>query len=288
MNSVRPELDRIVANASTVYSLPLIHDRLTQAINNPRASFSDITSIISEDQGLCFRILKLANSPMFGYHKNIDSITKAATIIGTQQLRDMALAVSAIGVFRHIPDNVINMSSFWKHSITTGIVARTIATIRRESNVERFFVTGILHDIGQLILLTSIPVLMIDMISQSIQSDLPLYNVQKSQLGFDHADVGGELLKKWKIPVIIAEPVSNHHNPNSATAYPLESALLHVADLIAHTLQAGSSGESAVPELKTEAWELLDIPACSLATIIDQTDRQLSNAIDTLLDGMNT
>ncbi|HPX60434.1 MAG TPA: HDOD domain-containing protein [Deltaproteobacteria bacterium] len=278
----RPDLETIIDNASTVYSLPLIHDRLTQAINNPRASFADITEIISEDQGLCFRILKLANSPMFGYHRNIDTITRAATIIGTQQLRDLSLAVSVIGVFKGIPEELINMTSFWQHSITCGIVARALATCRREPNVERFFVAGMLHDVGQLVLFTSMPRIMCDIIEENRSSGQPQYLVQQDLLGFDHADVGGELLKKWKIPQSVAEPVARHHAPGLSTVHPVGASLLHVADLITHAMQAGFSGESHVPPLDADAWERLDIPVSMLSTIITQADSQMHEIIDTV------
>src|ERR671924_2002332 len=87
-------LERLVDETSTVYSLPFFYERLNEAINHPRSSVADIARIITEDQGLTARILKLANSPMFGYFAKVDSITKAVTIIGTQQLRDLALAAS--------------------------------------------------------------------------------------------------------------------------------------------------------------------------------------------------
>jgi HD-like signal output (HDOD) protein len=285
MKKNRPTLESIVDSASTVYSLPLIHERLTQAINNPRASISDITLIISEDQGLCFRILKLANSPMFGYHKNIDTITKAATIIGTQQLRDLSMAVSVINVFKDMPEDIMNMTTFWRHSISTGIIARILASCRREPNVERFFVAGILHDIGQLILCTSIPLILRDILIQCKETDRMLYDVQRSELGFDHAEVGGELLKKWKIPLLISEPVSYHHDPLRATIYPQDTALLHVSDLIAHALQAGSSWENCLPPLNREAWEILNISESSIAGIIQQADIQIEQTMDSIFGG---
>ena len=284
MRRAKPNLEHIVNNATTVYSLPLIHDRLTQAINNPKASFADITTIISEDQGLSFRILKLANSPMFGYHKNIDTITKAATIIGTQQLRDLSLAISVMGVFKGIPEELINMTSFWQHSITCGIVARILATCRREANVERFFVSGVLHDIGQLVLCTAIPEELAELIMQCRDSGQPQYQAQHAAWGFDHSNVSGEMLSKWKIPLIIAEPVANHHSPSKAVTYPAEAAILHLSDLITHALQAGCSGETHVPPLDEQAWDLLDIPANMLGTILKQTDAQLDETMAILFD----
>jgi len=279
MNPVKPTMDYLVNHASIVYSLPQLYERLNLVINHPRSSAADITRIISEDAGLSSCILKLANSPMFGYHTKIDSISNAVTIIGTKQLRDMALAISVIRVFRGIPEALINMTSFWQHSITIAIVARILATYRREANVERFFVAGILHDVGQLILCTRAPELVQEMIAASRKSGEPHFAIQRSMLGFDHGEVGGELLKLWRIPDIISEPVACHHAPGRAEHHPMESSLMHVADVIGHAMQVGFSGELFVPPLDERSWERLDIPVSMLSTIIAQADAQLTETL---------
>jgi HD-like signal output (HDOD) protein len=282
MNPVKPTIDSLVNDAAAVYSLPLLYERLNTVINHPRSSVADITKILSEDVGLSSSILKLANSPMFGYHTKIDSICNAVTIIGTQQLRDMALAVSVIGIFKGIPEDLINMTSFWQHSIAVGIVGRILATYRREANVERFFVSGILHDIGQLILCTRAPALVKETIAASRESGKPHFMIQRAWLGYDHGDVGGALLKRWRIPAIIAEPVAFHHAPERAQLYPIESSLMHVANVIGHAMQIGFSGEPFVPPLDVPSWERLAIPVRSLAKIIDHADTQLAETLDIL------
>jgi HD-like signal output (HDOD) protein len=279
MNPVNPTIDFLVNDAAAVHSLPQLYERFNRVINHPRSTIADITRIITEDTGLSSCILKLANSPMFGYYTNIDSISKAVTIIGTQQLRDMALAISFIRVFKGIPEGLINMTSFWQHSITVAIVARILAIYRRESNVERFFVIGILHDVGQLILCTRAPELVQEMINASRESGEPHFAIQRSRLGFDHGEVGGELLKRWRIPEIIAEPVACHHAPERAGIYTLETSLLHVADVIGSAMQVGFSGETFVPPLDACSWERLAIPVSMLPTIITQADGQLTEAL---------
>lgn len=110
-------LKELLRKTGPIYSLPLFYDRLNETINHPRSSLADIGKIISEDQGLTTRLLRLANSPIFGYHARIDSIPRALTLIGTQQLRDLALSISIMGTFKDIPEDLISMQSFWKHSI---------------------------------------------------------------------------------------------------------------------------------------------------------------------------
>ncbi|GAM09781.1 putative protein [Geobacter sp. OR-1] len=269
-------IDEIIQDVSTVHSLPLFYARLDEAINNPRSSITDIGKIISEDQGLTARILKLANSPLFGYFSRIETISHAVTIIGIQQVRDLALALSVMDVFAGIPKELINMEQFWRHSIVTGLTARLIATSQRESNLERFFVAGILHDVGRLIMFIKVPELCKEMLEECRGQGRLLYHVERERLLFDHAEVGGRLLRKWKIPPSVAEPVEFHHRPNRAEQYPREASLLHLADIIAHALQIGSSGGLFVPQLDEKVWAGLNLSPFLFASLIKQIDKTVT------------
>jgi HD-like signal output (HDOD) protein len=275
-------LKRLVNQTESVYSLPLIYERLTEVINHPRSSIADITKVISEDQGLTARLLKLANSPLFGYFSKIDSIGMAATIIGTQQLQALALAVSVMEVFNGIPEELVCMKSFWRHSIACGTVARALATYRREANVERVFAAGILHDVGRVVMCSTIPEIVNETFNASRNENLLLFSAEEARLGFTHAAVGGGLLTKWRIPMSIAEPVACHHAPITAENFPLEAALIHFADIICQALSLGFTGDHFVPPLDPLAWERLDIPAGALTAILKQVEPQLAETLTIL------
>lgn len=268
-------IEKLVEETRTVYSLPFFYERLNEAINHPRSSINDIARIINEDQGLTARILKLANSPMFGYYSRVDSISMAVTIIGTQQLRDLALASSVIKIFQGIPEELITMASFWKHSIACGIVARNIGAYLRESNVERFFVAGMLHDVGQLVMCAAIPEIIREIMVTSKESDQLYYVSESSILGFDHTEVGEALFRNWKIPASIHEPVACHHSPGRAKQFPLEAAVIHLADIFCQAMEFGQSGEWCVSRLDEDAWKRLDMPASLLGTILKQAEPQI-------------
>jgi HD-like signal output (HDOD) protein len=255
---------------------------LTSVINHPRSSIADITRVISEDQGLTARLLNLANSPLFGYFSKIDSIGMAATIIGTQQLQALALAVSVMEVFTGIPEDLLCMKSFWRHSIACGIVARGLATYRREANVERAFAAGILHDVGRVVMCGAIPEIVKETVIAGRNEKLPLFSAEEARLGFTHAAVGSGLLTKWQIPVSITEPVACHHAPLTAEKFPLEAALVHLADIICHALALGFTGETFVPPLEPAAWERLGIPPGSLEAIVNQVEPQLAETLTIL------
>lgn len=274
----------LIERTSTVYSLPLFYERLNEAINHPRTSIDDIGKIITEDQGLTARLLRLANSPMFGYFGKVDSISKAVTIIGTQQLRDLALAASVMGIFKGIPEELLSMASFWRHSIACGIVARALASWRREANVERFFVAGMLHDIGQLIIATILGDLVRQMIEETQQSGGLFYDVELKRLGFDHAEAGGALLKEWKIPANISDPVAFHHRPGRSEQFPMEVSLIHLADIICQAFEFGQSCERFVPPLDAASWDRLGMTPNQLGAVLKQAEPQIDETFAILSD----
>ncbi len=280
-------LDRLVEETSTIYSLPLFYEHLNEAINHPRCSTYDISRIITEDQGLTARLLRLANSPMFGCYAKVDSITKAVTIIGTQQLRDLALAATVMGIFRGIPEDLLNMASFWRHCIACGIIARTLAVYRRESNVERLFVAGMLHDVGQVVLAAARPEVSRELLEARRETGRLYQDLEREMLGFDHAELGGALLKKWKIPASISEPVACHHIPGSAEQFRLETALIHLADIICQSMELGQGGEWGVPPLDEPAWDRMGLSVHMLGTVLKQSEQQITVAFAILAGGVD-
>lgn len=272
-----PTIEGIVEQTQTVYSLPLFYDRLNEKINHPRSSLDDIGRVISEDQGLTVRLLKLANSPLFGSLAKIDTITKALTFIGTQQLRDLALAVSVVGSFSEIPNDLINLKAFWKHSIACGILSRNIATYCREPNQERFFVAGMLHDLGILVMCSAVPENIREMLADRARCGDLLNLSERKHFGFEHGDVGSALLVQWKIPANISEPVACHHAPATAAKFPRDTAAVHLADIICHSIGFSSiTDENLIPPVDEAAWTILDIPVRQLSTIIKQSESQIN------------
>ena len=147
----------IVKRVMKVASLPQIFLKVEEVLNDPDSSNVHLSRVIQEDPGLTVRLLRLSNSAFFGFSAKVEAVNQAITVLGTQQLRELVLACSVMNVFKDVPEELVNMESFWRHSIACGVVARAFASLRHESNVERYFVTGLLHDIGRLVLLMEVP-----------------------------------------------------------------------------------------------------------------------------------
>lgn len=273
----------IVESVNQLYTLPTVYYQVDAAIGDPLATATRIGRIISEDAGLSARLLRVVNSAFFGLPSRIDTISRAVTIIGTHQLRDLILATSVIELFRGIPDDVVNMESFWRHSVACGVAARIIATYMREANVERFFVGGLLHDIGSLVLYSQIPQEESEVLAYAGTNDGLLHVTEREMLGFDHAEIGGLLLNNWRLPASLCDTAKFHHSPSRSTQYPIESAVIHVADIVSHCLELGSNGEKFVPPLDTTAWERLGLSEGALSSVFGLLEKQYHDAVNQIL-----
>ncbi len=247
---------KLVASYVEIASPPLLYRKLDEATRSPTVSLTEIAAIIREDTGLCARLLHMANSPFYGFPSQIDSIPQALVLIGMQQLRDLVLATTVTRLFRGIPPELLDMDSFWRHSIGCGVASGVIARRLHETHhVERYFLGGVLHDIGRLVLLARMPVPTREIlyITHETGGCVPLHVLEREKLGFDHADVGGELVRRWGLPASLEEAVSFHHAPGSASAHPMETAAVHAANSLVQRLELGNSGDPAVTPIHEAA-----------------------------------
>lgn len=273
----------LVEGNVTIQSLPTVYTRLDQAIANSRTPLAEIAEIISQDSGLSSRLLGLVNSSIYGFPSRVDTVSRAVVIVGTHQLRDLALATSVVSLFKGIPGDLVDMESFWRHSVACGVAARIIAGIKNAPNTERFFVGGVLHDIGRLVLFTRAPEEARESFAVRDREGRTLHEAEVAVLGCDHADVGQELVRRWRLPVLLEELVGFHHRPEEAIRYPLETAVLHISDVIANALQLGSSGEKYVPALSAIAWKTVGLGPHMLESILEQVEEQYTSVVTNIL-----
>ena len=282
-NIIKRDPALIVRGVTKVASLPTVFVKLDEAINSPRSTNKDLAKIISDDTALAARLLRIANSALYNFPQKIDTVTHAITVIGISQLRDLVLACSVIKMFKDMPEDMLTMESFWRHSMACGIAARVIAGTRREANVERFFVAGLLHDIGRLIMLMEMTQEMSIVFGTREKTPELLYSIEHELLGFDHARLGGLLLKAWQLPERLEEAVTFHHHPHRARKFPIDASIIHLADIIANAMRLGSSGERYVPPLNEEAWKAIDRTPDIMVTVMDQLTSQYNDAVQFIL-----
>lgn len=261
---------QLVEEAPDLGSPPAVYRRLMEVLEDPNSGPHEVAAILSQDTSLTARLLRVANSAYFGFSRPVDSVHKAVMLIGAVHVRDLALATSVTSLFRNLPPDLVHLEDFWRHSLAVGIGARLIAGKRRESNVERFFVAGMLHDVGRLVVYICAPEAAREVIEHAEANECNLYASEAELMGFDHGTVGGVLMVKWKMPDSLVECVSFHHRPAEADRFPVETATIHLSDLIANALKLGRSGESRVPERWIGVWETLDMDPAELPELMSE------------------
>jgi len=235
---------------------------LNEVIANPLASADDIALVVSKSPSLTAILLQIVNSPVYAFPTKIDTISRAVTLIGTQEISGLALGISAISIFKDIPEDMIDMHLFLNHSLACAIISRILCAYKNITQTEQLFVSGLLHDIGRLILYKYYPEQAKKILIRAESSKELLHQEEKKGIGCKHTDIGRDLLKKWKIPFAIENNVFYHHNPSGANNQT-HATIVHLADIIAHSLEIGTSGERFVPNFDHKAFDSLGLsPSC--------------------------
>lgn len=277
-------VDQLVENVEKLHSLPTVYYRLDSAINDPHSSTSAIGEIISEDTGLSARLLKLANSAFFNFPSKVDTISMAVSIIGTRQIRDLALATSVVRLFDDIPDDIISMQDFWQHSIACGVCTRNLGYLQNASNAEAYFVAGLLHDIGSLAIYSQIPKAATKILEYINANHVSLTEVERKALKSDHAIIGSKLLKLWRLPPTLVEAVQYHHTPSKASVTTALIDSVHISDIVATAMMYGNSGDPMVPALDTAALERARVSENQLSKLVENMDKQYHEFIEIVMD----
>lgn len=248
--------NELVKGVGKLTSLPEVCVRVNEMVDDPRTSAAAIGGVISRDTALTAQLLRLANSAFYNFPSNISTISRAITVIGERELRYLVLALSAVRVFSQVPIDLINMASFWRHSVYTGVTAKLIAAKCHVLHAERLFVSGLLHDVGMLVLLSRVPEQESEALRRAEDHGEELCQVENELLGFNHADIGRLLMEAWKLPEDISAPIGHHHALAAAQNGRLDAAILHIADVMANRAELPVDYCGAEPVVDPLAWEI--------------------------------
>lgn len=245
-------------NVDHLVALPDVCFRVNEMVDDPNSSALDIAKVLGRDPNLSAQLLRIANSPYYGFPSRVETISRAITVIGMQDLRDLVLSTSVINAFGADQNELINMEKYWRHSLFTGFIARELGsqTTTKVLCKERLFATGLLHDIGQLVMTAKIPEIM-RIILQRAKEDLePYHDVEQLVFGLGHSEIGAELMKKWNLPESFQAVARYHHEPEKAGDYRLEVSIVHIANAMSHIANMHGLGFKEKLSISPEAWAI--------------------------------
>lgn len=209
MNAV--SIDELLSRG-TLPAFPAFLMRLLQHVDDPSIDIDQLAEYVRCDPGLAARVLRVANSSFYGLTAQVGSIKEAIYLIGTANLRSLALAAGMMQVLPRPAGSGFDYSRFWKHALGTAFCAQAIAQ-RTDRDDGSAFTAGLLHDIGQLVLAICSPEIYRQFVDPGAHEGFDL-DSERSVLGFDHGRVGYELARRWRLPAEIQTAILRHHCPD--------------------------------------------------------------------------
>ena len=270
-------LESLIAKLEPISSLPEVVERLKKELKNPYATTEDVDQIIKNDPNLTALLLRIANSSFYGFPKKVETASQAIRMIGIEQIRVLMLGVSVVDYFKNLDGfNCLDLRSFWEHSVATGIACKKIASIRKDHNSEIYFVMGLIHAIGRMILLVQIPDTMNHIIKKSREKRISLSLAESEIMGFNNVELAAEILSKWRYPQKIIKAIKYQYYPSNAGDCSIEATTLHIANIIVHAAEIGDIGESyQVPSLDNFIWGSLNIVKTKIPLILEELDKEI-------------
>jgi putative nucleotidyltransferase with HDIG domain len=263
------DLSRIIARIEDLPTLPRTVFRITELVNDPKSSAKDLAIIITEDQVLTARLLKLVNSSFYGFPQPVETVTAAIVLVGFDAIRNLLLTSSVLDFFPSRRGKVRReQESLWDHSLGCAIGAKTIGAHLRLEKLEELFVAGLLHDIGKIVEMMFLPAEFGRIMERVKANGGLISDAEEEVLGVTHAEIGRQLAVRWKLPPKLVEVIARHHRPAEAGPFAPEATIVHLADILARSLDLGSGGDRRMPPLDHGAWELLKLKPAAFDAIM--------------------
>ena len=221
-----------------VEKLPSLSTVVTEFLEMARQEYvtaKDFEKVLSKDQALVARLLKIANSGMFSGNRSVDTIPEAIVLIGMDNMKKMVYAVSTEGLLRQdLKCYRFAERGFWLHSLGAATLCRAIAEVAKSSGLkgEEAFVAGLIHDVGKLL------------IDDFLDKGKGKRKVEREEeieaCGLDHSELAGHIMKVWNISDTIQKAVRYHHEPLNGDTLCPEAVVVNMADTICHTWSIGT------------------------------------------------
>ncbi|MFQ5453694.1 MAG: HDOD domain-containing protein, partial [Candidatus Zixiibacteriota bacterium] len=233
----------VIESQLSLPSVPAVVHQLNSLISKKDVNSRELANIVETDQGFTARIIKLVNSPFYGFARQITSVEEAITMLGLDALHQLLLATSVMSTLR-ADNSVLNANDFWLHSFGVGVLAKHLLYKQNKELAGEAFLCGVLHDIGRLVFIKMDQYKFLGFYNEGkVVTDL---EKETEWFGIDHQKLGELLAKKWNFPDSFTVAIANHHTPESVDNHTFLVSAVSIADLICHGMNIGNSGNNYV------------------------------------------
>ncbi len=258
---------------------PVIH-KVNEVANNVRSSAQDLTDVILLDPVLTAKVIRMVNSAYFGLPQEIKSLKQAVVLLGINTIKNVAITSAFLGKSYLKGSDILNGEDFWKHSIGVAVASKMIAKRLgiEEKYLEEYFIAGIIHDIGKILMNNFFPDEMRQILEISSRKNMLITDIEKAVLGLSHEEIGIAIGKKWKFENNLLYAVGRHHSPVLTGSSAIFSMVVAVADTFVKVLKMGFSGNYRVTPVPEEVWKVLELSEESVFQTLSDIGSEIEKA----------
>lgn len=276
---VNENLRYVVNRISNLPTLPVVITKLLQVVENPNSSAADVSRVISVDQALMTKVLKVVNSAFYGLPKKTSTLTQATVILGFNTIKNLALSATLFDTFS--PDDrngFFDRRRFWEHSIGCAVATKVIARYCHYDILEEAFIAGLIHDIGKVVVDQFLHDDFIKIIERVKPGGKRMLEAEKEVLGVGHPEIGEWLAQKWNLPPHLVDAIVNHHNPGNAVVSPKLVAMVHLADALVRWENIGFGGDYEPPNVVSDIWQQIKLSESVLEKLVSDVREEYERA----------
>lgn len=263
--------DRI-ESVQTLATIPTVAKKLLELVADPKVALTDISRFISSDPVLATKVLRMVNSPVYGFPGRISSVNQAVLLLGLNVVKGLLFGVTVFDLMQQ------TMIGLWEHSCGCAIIARLVAKKKGLKDPEETSIHGLLHDIGKVVLVLQFPSEYQRVMDEAKEKDISVYEAENEYFSTSHATVGAWVAKQWSFPAPLVDVIGYHHRPRLAKITPIDAAIVHFSDILLRGRGFGFAGDYTVPPMDDSAWGLVDISQTAIGEILREAEDLLSEA----------
>ncbi len=267
-------LKRKVEELSNLPTLPGVVKFIGSLIEDSNTSAQDLAAVISRDQVLSAKILRLVNSPIYGFPGRISSVSHALVLLGFNVVKGLLLSTTVFSAFAG------GVQGLWEHSLGTALISRRLARGLGQKDMEEVMIAGLLHDLGKVVLAHLLPEECGAARLRAVDEHRHIGDIEKEVFGVNHAQVGAWAARSWHLPDRLVVALEYHHRPSRAKEAMRVPAIVQLSDILARSMGYGDGGDSVVPALDREAYQHLGLTDQELAAALKDVEQEYQRGID--------
>lgn len=255
----RERILKRIESLQSLPSLPRVVSELLRLLSEDDFDMHELMELVQQDPSLTARVLKLANSALYGRPRQIDSLSQALVLLGGEEIRRLLMTVSVMRTFEDsFAGGLLDREQYWFHSLGVAELASRIASYFKLRFHGADYTAGLLHDMGKIILDQHFHAEYADCIDLAGRRGLPQFEAEIKLLGLDHAAIGSLLAERWNLPVSLRAAIAHHHDFQPPFEFRTLVACVRLADHVVKDEDMRVLGEGSHWSIEQDpAWAAL-------------------------------